>query len=105
MFGNVKRDELRRSEELMTDKLFRHLHQTLQPIYRELDLRLSQCEQFIPASYTVESRPTHGNERDGWYVVKNHPILGLFLSQGFPSKACAQKALDEYFTLLLWRQQ
>ena len=56
----------------------------------------SECEQFIPASFTVEQHlPT-----DGWQVVKTHPILGKAFSQLFPTKGCAQKCLDEHFNQL-----
>lgn len=58
--------------------------------------RMNLCEQYIPSSYEV----TELEYAKCWIVVKEHPILGTFHSQQFPSKGCAQKSLDDHFKLL-----
>ena len=65
--------------------------------------RLDKCEKFIPATYSVaEVAPCLGQPQfePFWVVKKIHPILGTGRSQKFPTKGCAQKALDEHFDIL-----
>jgi hypothetical protein len=77
----------------------------------QLKQGLNQAIRFIPASYEVEEITRQKFNKSigqfvpeleviGWTVVKNHPILGKSVSQPFPTKGCAEKALKEHFDLL-----
>lgn len=69
----------------------------------QLNSRLELAIAYIPASYEVEEHKGLDSVHY-WMVVKNHPILGCFESQKFPTKGCAEKSLKDHFNLLEFRK-